>query len=99
MNQLLRTKISELYRPAIRGNGLVHGLCILLNSFCLDGGFLLRLTVLAAAAHWTLFLLIIMRRPTSPTPLDLRILHWGFIPLVLAIAAAGGFYNRAFLRS
>ena len=94
MNQLLRTKFSELYRPAIRGNGLVHGLCILLSSFGADYGDSLRVVLLAVSAHWALFFLIILRRPTSPTSWDLRLLHWGFIPLVLAIAATSSIYYR-----
>ena len=65
-----------------------QAIVLILASLILDGGQILRLCSVPAMASWICTLLVMLRRPTSPTKLDLAIVKFGFwlaIPLVVVI--------------
>lgn len=66
-----------------------HLVAFVATAFMLDGGEMLRMTLVAMAAYWTFILVILLRRPLSPTKIDLLVIRWGFVPVgAIALAAA-----------
>lgn len=59
----------------------------LLAMLLLDGGRMARVMGVAALGFWLATALIVIRRPQTPTGLDLAWIRWGFGPI--AFVAAG----------
>jgi hypothetical protein len=53
-------------------------------SLVLDGGRLFRTSLIASAAQWACTLLVVLRRPQSPTKLDLLVVGFGVLALMAA---------------
>jgi len=84
------TSLSPEYRKATEFAVAQQFIAFVVTSLLLDGGMMLRVTLYAIASHWAVILVVIIRRPTSPTLFDLLLLGFGFIPVgVLAYIIAG----------
>ena len=51
---------------------------LFLAALVLDGGVMLRIATVAAAGSWAFNIVIVARRPRSPTPTDVLIVKYGF---------------------
>jgi len=62
---------------------------IIFTSMILDTGTSLRFTMFSAASSWALAIIVMLRRPCTPTPGDLLIVKYGFwlaMPIVLLLS-------------
>ena len=72
-----------------------QAIVLVLSALALDGGFLLRVCVIAAVVSWFATALIMLRRPRQPTDVDLVIVKYGFWPAMLTVLVIGIFLNIA----
>lgn len=77
--------ISPLYRKAAFEAMGLQALVGFLSLLVLDGGGMARICGIGFAAFWPAAALLILRRPTTPTPTDIALIRFGFLP-VLVIA-------------
>ncbi len=56
---------------------------LVLSSLVLDGGQIFRVCAIAALGYWIAVVVIMWRRPVSPTPTDLGFIRYGFWLLIL----------------
>ena len=78
----------ECRRPLWDGLALQSVLAVL-SLLVLDGGDTARLSGVALAAFWGGALVALLRRPRTPTRLDLWLLRWGCLPLVVGVQILG----------
>jgi hypothetical protein len=71
-------KLAPGYSPSIKLAVIQQSVVLLLASLMLDFGQTLHACCVAALAHWATIALIITRRPSSPTPLDITLVRYGF---------------------
>ena len=57
-----------------------------------DGKFCLHVALLSLAAHWLAVCLIVVRRPTTPTAMDLLIVKYGFFLILIVYFTVGPIY-------
>ena len=79
--------IAASYRRAIFEALVLQVILGILAMMVLDGGHIAHTTGIAVLAFWAGAALIIVRRPTAPTPTDLWLLRFGFLPLLIATFA------------
>jgi hypothetical protein len=75
-------RISNAYEPAIKVSIVLQGLVLLLGVVTLDGGHLLGVFLCTAVGYWIGALLAILRRPSTPRPVDLRLIKFGYAMLI-----------------
>lgn len=75
--------ISQAYGRPIRTSLICQIAVGLLASLALDGGVLARVVGVAILAFWLCLVVILVRRPRSPSKLDLRIVQWAFWPILV----------------
>ena len=78
---------------------IFQAIFLLLGSIALDLGEQLRWTILSIIAYWITALIIVIRRPQSPTRFDLAAIRSGFIVIFLLVIAFTGvawFLNERF---
>ena len=56
---------------------------LLLTAQMLDGGRLFQRCLFAALAHWVAIVLIMDRRSSNPSSIDVFMVRWGFFPLAI----------------
>ncbi len=83
--------LSSRYREAIYFSLIQQVPCALLSLLILDGGGMGRICVITMLGFWAAVALMTVRRPLSPSSIDIMFLRWGFFPLyglvvVLALA-------------
>jgi len=84
--------ISRAARRAWRREDFVfalgqQGICLAIAALILDDGTMFRVCLTAVMAHWVGIALLVIRRRTSPSTLDLGFLKFGFfVCLVVAFA-------------
>ena len=78
-------KLAPGYRPAIKSAVIQQSIVLALAALVLDFGQTLRASFVAALAHWAAIALIITRRPSSPTPLDLALVRYGFWVMIILL--------------
>lgn len=66
------------------------------TALLLDGGFWLRHVLFGLAAHWTLILILLVRRPQAPTRFDLGLIRFGFVPVALLAWVLAGLLGRGY---
>ena len=64
------------------------------TALLLDGGGTFRGVLFSTAAHWAVILVILARRPSSPTRFDFRLIRFGFIPVGIAAGIIAGLLGR-----
>ncbi len=80
-----RFKFSPLYWPAIRFGVCVQAILGILTALMLDMGQSFGVFKVAFLGHWFGILLILARRPESPTKTDIIFVRWGTPLLMMAI--------------
>jgi hypothetical protein len=55
--------------------------CLVFGALLLDHGHILTCCLISIVAFWTMIGSIVIRRGDAPTPWDLRLIQYGFIPL------------------
>lgn len=76
-----KRQFSDRYRSPIRDSLCLQVFFIFVSSLVLDGGGILRYSIFALVPTWTLILLIVLRRPAEPTPLDLKVVRFSYLTL------------------
>lgn len=71
---------------AVKAAVMQYGICLLITAALLDGGFLFRSSAIALLAHSSLILATKLRRPDSPTELDVALIRYAFLPTALIIS-------------
>jgi hypothetical protein len=74
----MKTTISKDYWKALQVSYVFQVLYGLLAAMCFDGGGLLQMWCFSMAGFWGTFILVISRRPQSPTKTDLFFVRWSF---------------------
>jgi len=64
---------------------MYQAIFLLLGSIALDSGEQLRWVILSIIAYWILALIIVIRRPQSPTRFDLAAIRSGFIVIFFLV--------------
>ncbi len=82
----MKTPISKDYGKALRVSLVFQVFFMLLAVLCLDYGQLLQIWCFSMTGFWGAFLLIVNRRPQSPTRGDLFFIRWGF-PMIFPFGA------------
>jgi hypothetical protein len=77
-----RRRISSKYWSAIRDSLCLQAFFVILGNLALDGGQLGRFCLFVLVPYWIVAILILMRRPSSPTPLDLTVIRFGYLALL-----------------
>jgi hypothetical protein len=88
--------VSTKYRSAIRDSLCLQAIFVTLGGLALDGGQLGRYTLFVLVPYWIVALLILMRRPDSPTPLDLAVVRFGYLALLLLIPLVSALVDPLF---
>jgi hypothetical protein len=83
--------LSPAYRQAVKLALIlqIFATFILLN--LLDGGTLARVGGAAMIGFWTGVAFIMLRRPRSPSPLDLLYVRWGYLAMLIVGIACMSF--------
>jgi hypothetical protein len=89
-----KARIAPEYRPAIRVALVQQMVLLILSALMLDGGRALRVCSIAIVAHALAIFLIVWRRPTGPTPLDLALIRFGFCLILIVVAITAPFVSR-----
>lgn len=82
-------EFSPKYWRAIRVSFAVHFPVWFLTLFVLDMGQTNRACEVAMLCQWITNMLVVLRRPQTPTSLDLIIIRYGFVPIFLIAIVAG----------
>ena len=77
--------ISNDYKVPVVRTGVAQGIVLLIGGMCLDGGFFLFTSLIAAAAYWAALIIIVARHPASPSRGDLIWAKGGY-PIAFALA-------------
>lgn len=81
--------LSPAYREAVKVALVLQVLTTLLLLTILDGGTLAKAGGAAMFGFWTGVAIVMLRRPKTPSTLDLLYVRWGYLAmLVIAIALA-----------
>ena len=88
MRAIASTRFSPLYRPAISSAVIQQTAMLVQAVLILDGGGTFRGCCVAALAHWAAIVMIVARRPSSPTRFDLAIVRYGFWMMFLLMLPA-----------
>ncbi len=66
----------------------------LLAAIAIDGGFLFELWWRSMAAYWGCFIVMVLRRPNTPTKRDLFLVEWGLVLLIPCTVIISAFIWR-----
>src|ERR1700694_5671925 len=83
MRMKLSTGISSSYKKSVIEAAILCSILLILSFLALDGGQMASASLLATAAFWTGVLLIVLRRPQSPTQVDLGFISFGSLLIYL----------------
>lgn len=73
-----------------------HFVALASTVLLLDGGFWLRQVLFGLAAHWTVILILLVRRPLAPTRLDIGLIRFGFVPVAVLAWIVAGLLGRGY---
>jgi len=79
----------DTYWPPLKASLIVQAVILLYESLLLTAESPLRPVLVWKLSYWAMFAIIVCRRPTSPTKIDLVMVRYGFlfIPFLAPIAA------------
>ena len=63
----------------------------ILAALMLDGGLTLNAAVIAVVAYWLAFGIVLFRRASSPTRLDMLLVRYGFLLVFAFVVMIGPF--------
>jgi hypothetical protein len=75
----------QQYGAAVKDALVVQGVFGVLTGLMLDGGRSFKFFTVALMGHWLTILLIIGRRPMSPTKFDIFCIRWGLVFAMLLV--------------
>ena len=81
----LSTRVAPAYLDGFKLAVVEQVLILGVAALVLDGGWLIRVCGMAALAYWGASALIVARRPSAPTPLDLVLIRYGSLILPLSV--------------
>ncbi len=79
---MMNLSLSKDYRSALKVALLLQIIIGLFAAIAIDGGLLFELWWRPMAAYWGCFIVMVLRRPNTPTNLDLILVKWGFVLLI-----------------
>lgn len=82
------------YGPAIKSAVIQQVIFLVLGALMLDGGYVGRACCVTAIAHWVAILLIVFRRPLSPTKVDLIVIRYAFLLILLFVGWLAPFVQK-----
>jgi hypothetical protein len=86
--------VAPQYWPAIKWAATQQAVTGVVSAMLLDGGVLFRVWCIAFLAFWAAVLLIVLRRPISPTRVDILLIKCGFIPMfIVAFCVSPGVWS------
>ncbi len=71
-----------------------YGIALVITALVLDDGTMFRACLAAVIAHWIGMMIIVIRRRTSPTELDVGFVKFGFL-FFFFLSIPAGFVVRA----
>jgi hypothetical protein len=80
-------EVSRPYWPALRNALLLQSVLGMFTALLLDGGRSFTFFGVALLAHWIGIILIVARRPTTPTEFDLSFIRIGILPIFVLTGA------------
>jgi hypothetical protein len=84
-----KSPVAAVYGPAIRTALLQQGIVLILTALLLDGGQTFSSAVIALVAHWLTVIILVCRRPSSPTEGDVLLVRYGFLLFFFIVLVAG----------
>ena len=87
-------RFSAKYRSPLRDSLILQAGFLFVFWLALDGGSLFRYSLFILAPAWALILLIVLRRPAEPTPLDLNLVRFGYLALWCLMLLASGLFDH-----
>jgi hypothetical protein len=88
--------IWDAYGDAIKSAVAQQAVMLLFSALLLDGGLALRICTFGAVGAWAFNIVILARRPRSPTPTDVSIVKYSFWLAVLVAWVLAGIMGRIF---
>lgn len=83
------TPVSEHHRKPLLEAVILQLLAVGFAAMILDGGKVLHAVLLAVLAHWVVSVIILIRRPTSPTKTDLMMVGRAFLLMGVVVYLLG----------
>jgi hypothetical protein len=80
---------SPAFNQAMLNGLMIQGALGVPVALILDGGPMLRVFLVAMLGQWSTALIILLRRPTNPTRLDLAMVRYGILPLFIVVLCFG----------
>jgi hypothetical protein len=74
-----KRRLSVKYRSPLRDSLCLQAFFLFVSWLALDHGMMFRYSLFALAPAWALILLIVLRRPAEPTPLDLKVVRFSYL--------------------
>jgi hypothetical protein len=78
-------RLSEDYDRAVKVSLVLHVVCLSVSGLLLDDGQLAQWCGVSLVAYWSAYTVIAVRRPQTPTKLDLFLIRWGYPALCFSI--------------
>ncbi len=91
---MMKLSLSKDYQSALKAALLLQIITGLFAAIAIDGGLLFELWWRPMAAYWGCLIVMVFRRPNTPTKRDLILVEWGFIPLIPCAAIISFFVWR-----
>jgi hypothetical protein len=85
---------SPQYNTALKTALLLQAVIAVLTALALDLGQMQRAFWVAFLCQWAMVWIILLRRPSRPTRLDLAIVRYGIVPLLIIVVITGPWLLR-----
>ncbi len=79
---MMDLSLSKDYRSALQPSVVLQIIIGLGAAIAIDGGASFELWWRPMAAYYGCFIVMVFRRPNTPTKLDLTLVKWGFVLLI-----------------
>ncbi len=89
-------RFSGKYGSPLRDSLILQAGFLFVSWLALDHGMMFRCSLFALAPTWALVLLIVLRRPAEPTPLDLKVVRFGYVALLVLIPCVSALVDPLF---
>jgi hypothetical protein len=83
------TALAPALVSAVKASLLQQGVVLILAALVLDGGRTFHAALVAAMAYWLGLVVVAVRRPSSPTAVDVLLVKYGFLFILLIVLTVG----------